>query len=101
MMTPIPDEENVMTNVSLVEVPEANKGASFDDEVPAFVLEQIRNPCGLSDYEKRLAEFGYNEVKVKEKPVWMQIASRFLGIVPLFITTTAILSAAIKSNCDE
>ena len=94
----------------------ASKTKQDDDDggppLPEFVQDTLKatasdnegagiEDLGLSDseYETALEEHGYNEVVVKEKPVWMQIASRYLGIVPLFITTTAVLSAAIESSC--
>lgn len=73
--------------------------------LPAFVttiLNSGTEALGLSSvqYEAALGQHGYNEVVTTEKPVWQQIASRFLGIVPLFISTTALLSAAIESECE-
>ena len=60
-------------------------------------------PVGLTDQEAQdsLDKHGYNEVLVKEQPVILQILSRYLGIVPLFIATTAVLSAAIFSDCTQ
>jgi hypothetical protein len=55
----------------------------------------------LAQAEASLAKFGYNEVVVKEAPILLQILSRYLGIVPLFVTSTAVLSVAIISNCTE
>lgn len=55
----------------------------------------------LAEHEASLAKFGYNEVVVKEAPIYLQILSRYLGIVPLFVTLTAVLSAAIVSNCSD
>ncbi len=55
----------------------------------------------LAEAEASLAKFGYNEVVVKETPIILQILSRYLGIVPLFVTLTAVLSAAIFSSCPE
>jgi hypothetical protein len=55
----------------------------------------------LAEHEASLAKFGYNEVVVKEAPILLQILSRYLGIVPLFVTLTAVLSVAIFSNCTD
>jgi hypothetical protein len=55
----------------------------------------------LAEAEASLAKFGYNEVVVKETPIILQILSRYLGIVPLFVTLTAVLSAAIFSKCPD
>jgi hypothetical protein len=55
----------------------------------------------LEQAEASLAKFGYNEVVVKEAPILLQILSRYLGIVPLFVTLTAVLSVAIFSNCTD
>jgi len=69
---------------------------------PAVLLPS-EHATGLTTVEaqKSLEEHGYNEVVVKEQPVLLQILSRYLGIVPLFMTTTAVLSAAIFSTCDD
>jgi hypothetical protein len=58
---------------------------------------------GLTEKEAAAAleKHGYNEVVVKERPVILQILSRYLGIVPLFMATTAVLSAAIFSDCSD
>ena len=60
-------------------------------------------PVGLTEKEAAdaFAKFGPNEVVVKEQPIILQILSRYLGIVPLFMTTAAVLSAAIFSGCSE
>jgi hypothetical protein len=55
----------------------------------------------LAEAEASLAKFGYNEVVIKEAPIILQILSRYLGIVPLFVTLTAVLSAAILSTCTD
>jgi hypothetical protein len=55
----------------------------------------------LAEHEAALAKFGYNEVVIKEAPILLQILSRYLGIVPLFVTLTAVLSVAIFSNCND
>ena len=58
-------------------------------------------PEGLTtaEYETELTKHGYNEVKTKEPSIFVQLLSRYVGIVPLFIATTATLSAAIDSEC--
>ena len=72
---------------------------------PSAVEEQLASgePMGLStkEYNEALELHGYNEVKVKDDPLWWQLVSRYLGIVPLFITTTAALSAAIETECAD
>ena len=74
-------------------------------DLPSSKLPGIVNgePVGLTakEAEDSLAEHGFNEVVVKEQPILLQILSRYLGIVPLFIATTAVLSAAIFSDCAE
>jgi len=81
---------------------------SKDDEaamMPSFVVRALEENelTGLSskEYVAALEEYGYNEVVVEEEPIWMQILSRYLGVVPLFIITTAVLSAAIETTCTE
>jgi hypothetical protein len=66
-------------------------------------LREDGEPVGLTGDEaaQALAKHGYNEVVIKEQPIILQILSRYLGIVPLFMTTTAVLSAAIFSDCSD
>ena len=63
--------------------------------------EQQLQGLSVAQYEAALATFGYNEVVVKEAPILLQILSRYLGIVPLFVTLTAVLSVAIFSTCND
>lgn len=73
--------------------------------IASMAAEQLLSdePEGLTtkEYEQSLAQHGYNEVVTKEPLVILQLLSRYLGIVPLFIMTTAALSAAIESDCTE
>ena len=48
-----------------------------------------------------LQEDGPNEVKTRVTPEWWKIVSRYLGIVPLILIITAILSAAVPENCTQ
>jgi len=68
---------------------------------PAVLPSEHATGLTTVEAQKSLEEHGYNEVVVKEQPVLLQILSRYLGIVPLFMTTTAVLSAAIFSTCDD
>jgi H+-transporting ATPase len=53
---------------------------------------------GLSESEaaKRLAQYGYNEIREKEEPLWHRIFRRFWGPIPWMIETAAILSALVR-----
>ncbi len=53
---------------------------------------------GLSNGEavKRLAQYGYNEIREKEEPLWHRIFRRFWGPIPWMIETAAILSAMVQ-----
>jgi H+-transporting ATPase len=53
---------------------------------------------GLSDGEaaKRLAQYGYNEIREKEEPLWHRIFRRFWGPIPWMIETAAVLSAMVR-----
>ena len=64
-------------------------------------LKTNQDDYGLTTAEMEAArgKYGFNEVVVEEQPLVLQILSRYLGIVPLFMTTTAVLSAAIFSDC--
>jgi H+-transporting ATPase len=53
---------------------------------------------GLSDAEaaERLAQYGYNEIREKEEPLWHRIFRRFWGPIPWMIETAAVLSAMVQ-----
>lgn len=53
---------------------------------------------GLSEGEtqKRLAEYGYNEIEEKEEPVWRRVLRRFWGPIPWMIEIAAALSAIVR-----
>jgi len=53
---------------------------------------------GLSEDEaqKRLAEYGYNEIEEKEEPLWHRIFRRFWGPIPWMIEIAAVLSAIVR-----
>jgi len=84
-------------------------GGESADFVPSFVARALLavddndglNGLSSKAYDEALAEHGYNEVIVKEKPVWLQFLSRYFGIVPLFITVAAVVSAAVETQCKQ
>ncbi len=49
-----------------------------------------------STVKERLQEFGYNEIKEKEEPLWHRIFRRFWGPIPWMIEIAAILSAVVQ-----
>lgn len=53
---------------------------------------------GLSEDEaqKRLQQYGYNEVEEKEEPLWHRLFRRFWGPIPWMIEVAAILSAVVQ-----
>ncbi len=53
---------------------------------------------GLTGEEatKRLAQYGYNEIKEKEEPLWHRIFRRFWGPIPWMIEAAAVLSALVQ-----
>ena len=53
---------------------------------------------GLSDAEaaKRLQQFGYNEIREQEEPLWHRIFRRFWGPIPWMIEVAALLSAGAQ-----
>ncbi|GMI29748.1 hypothetical protein TeGR_g14678 [Tetraparma gracilis] len=52
-----------------------------------------------AEAEASHAEHGFNEVVIPERPLWLNLLLRYLGILPIFMTTTAILNAAVISPC--
>jgi H+-transporting ATPase len=53
---------------------------------------------GLSEDEAslRLAQYGYNEIREKEEPLWHRVFRRFWGPIPWMIETAAVLSAIVQ-----
>jgi H+-transporting ATPase len=53
---------------------------------------------GLGDKEaaKRITQYGYNEIREKEEPLWHRIFRRFWGPIPWMIEIAAILSALVR-----
>ncbi len=59
---------------------------------------QVDATIGLSSAEvqRRMAQFGYNEIEEKEEPLWHRLFRRFWGPIPWMIEVAAILSAAVQ-----
>jgi H+-transporting ATPase len=53
---------------------------------------------GLSGDEaaKRLTQYGYNEIREKEEPLWHRVFRRFWGPIPWMIEIAAVLSALVR-----
>jgi H+-transporting ATPase len=53
---------------------------------------------GFSEDEvaQRLAQYGYNEIREKEEPLWHRVFRRFWGPIPWMIETAAVLSALVQ-----
>jgi H+-transporting ATPase len=53
---------------------------------------------GLTEGEaqKRLAEYGYNEIEEREEPLWHRILRRFWGPIPWMIEIAAVLSVIVQ-----
>ena len=53
---------------------------------------------GLSGDEaaKRQGQYGYNEIREKEEPLWHRIFRRFWGPIPWMIEIAAVLSALVR-----
>jgi len=49
-----------------------------------------------AEVAKRLEQYGYNEIKEKEEPLWHRIFRRFWGPIPWMIEVAAILSAVVQ-----
>jgi len=59
---------------------------------------QVDPAKGLSDsdVQSRLKQYGYNEIKQKDEPLWHRIFRRFWGPIPWMIEVAAILSAVVQ-----
>ncbi|MBI1422330.1 MAG: HAD-IC family P-type ATPase [Gammaproteobacteria bacterium] len=49
-----------------------------------------------TEITKRLQQYGYNEIKEREEPLWHRIFRRFWGPIPWMIEIAAILSAIVR-----
>ena len=58
---------------------------------------EVNSDAGLStgEAEKRLAQYGYNEIQEHEESFWHRLLRRFWGPIPWMIEIAAILSAAV------
>jgi H+-transporting ATPase len=54
------------------------------------------NGLSTAEAQKRLAEYGYNEIEEKEEPLWHRILRRFWGPIPWMIEVAAVLSAIVQ-----
>ncbi len=68
---------------------------AIDDTLTSLHADAER---GLSEGEavRRLAQYGYNEIREKEEPLWHRIFRRFWGPIPWMIETAAVLSALVR-----
>lgn len=59
---------------------------------------EVDTSTGLTreEVERRLGEYGYNEIVEHEEPMWRRIFRRFWGPIPWMIEIAAILSASVK-----
>ncbi len=69
--------------------------SSTDDTIEALGSDRSR---GLTAEvaERRLAQFGPNEIEEHEEPTWHQVFRRFWGPIPWMIEIAAILSAVVR-----
>lgn len=58
----------------------------------------VSEGVGLSDEEaaNRLEQYGYNEIRTHEEPLWHRIFRRFWGPIPWMIEVAALLSAIVR-----
>ncbi|WP_321325301.1 plasma-membrane proton-efflux P-type ATPase [Thiomicrorhabdus sp.] len=68
---------------------------SIEDSLSDF---QVNSKMGLSSEEaqKRLEQFGANQITEKEEPLWHRFFKRFWGPIPWMIETAALLSAFLQ-----
>jgi H+-transporting ATPase len=68
---------------------------AIEDTLKALDTDAMR---GLNKDEtaKRLLQYGYNEIREKEEPLWHRVFRRFWGPIPWMIETAAVLSALVQ-----
>jgi len=74
------------------------------DEFNGKTIEETLKELGTSlerglsteEAQRRLKQFGLNEIPEKEEPLWHRILRRFWGPIPWMIETAAVLSAIVK-----
>ncbi len=55
-----------------------------------------RNGLSGDEVRVRLGQFGYNEIREKEEPLWHRIFRRFWGPIPWMIEAAAVLSGMVE-----
>ena len=77
----------------------ANPAKEFENVSVKDTLKKLNTNSekGLSsgEAEKRLKQYGSNEIPEKEEPLWHRIVRRFWGPIPWMIEIAAILSAVV------
>jgi H+-transporting ATPase len=72
----------------------------YAKQTPDDTLQQLDTDAhqGLSasEAEKRLQQYGYNELKEHEETLWHRIWRRFWGPIPWMIEVAAVLSAVVQ-----
>ncbi|MCI4434738.1 MAG: plasma-membrane proton-efflux P-type ATPase [Thermoplasmata archaeon] len=72
---------------------------SVDDAIKYFGT-SIEKGLESSEVQKRLKEFGYNEVQEKKEKAWRRLAKKFWGVTPFMLEFTMVFSIIIKSYLD-
>jgi len=72
----------------------------YADQSPGDTLAQLHTDAqqGLthSEAERRLQQYGHNELAEHEEPTWHRVLRRFWGPIPWMIEVAAILSAVVQ-----
>ena len=78
----------------------ANATSDYKNVSIAETLKKLKtsrdNGLSAEEAQKRLAEYGYNEIEEKEEPLWHRILRRFWGPIPWMIEVAALLSAIVQ-----
>ena len=65
-------------------------------KVLAALQSDVHHGLDSTEARRRLDEYGFNEIKEREEPIWHRVFRRFWGPIPWMIEAAALLSAVVQ-----